>query len=166
MSTAQSLRRNALRLLALVVAMIGAGLALESRYGVVVDPARVRCLPYRFYVMDKTDSHPVRNGYFAFHTRNLPPFADGTPFIKQMAGMPGDLVEVDGATVRIAGIPWGAINPGVLQRAHLTREQILRHSAIAPGHFLMLGRLPESFDGRYWGDIAADQLVARVYPVW
>ena len=160
-------RRRAVWLLLLAFLCLGALAGCQDRFRIAVDPMRHRCLPYAVYLIDRGNVSPERDALFAFASIGLEPiFRDGTPFIKIMAGLPGDRVDVDATGIRVAGRPRGTVDSLVLARTGLSINAVTRHASIQPGRFLMLGTLPLSFDGRYWGDIAQGQLIARAYPLW
>lgn len=49
-------------------------------------------LPHHAYVILKWQKVPQRDWYMAFTWGGLGPYAHGTPFVKQVVGLPGDLV--------------------------------------------------------------------------
>jgi conjugal transfer pilin signal peptidase TrbI len=144
-------------------------LGFSSRFGIGVNGEKVACLPYSAYLFDHALSarEPVRGALYLFDANGLMPFfKDGAHFLKMMAGLPGDHFEVDEQGIHINDQFFGAINEDILRIAHLTVGGIKRSGTIPPGHYLMLGTTPESYDGRYWGLITATQLTGRAYPLW
>jgi len=147
----------------------GCVVLFASRFSFGMSAQKQTCLPYSIYLIDKATSArtPTRGAIFAFRSRGLLPyFPDGSAFLKQMAGLPGDHVKVDGEGLRINDIPMGALNPKILAATHRTAEQLARDETVPPNEYLMIGTTPESYDGRYWGYVDASQITARAYPLW
>lgn len=131
-----------------------------------VDPQKQSCLPYPAYVLLPLSRTPQRGAYFEFATRGLGPrYPDGTQFLKRMQGVPGDLVDVDGRQIQINGAFAGIINPVVVAKTHLSTEKLVRHITIPADHYLMMADSPIAYDGRYWGLIERNQIMARAIPL-
>lgn len=87
------------------------------------------------------------------------------PVVKRIAGLAGDTVCAEGATVFISGKP-------VAER--LTADQRGRLLPawegcylLQPGdYFLLMEDAPASFDGRYFGLVGRRQIIGRLVPVW
>ncbi|MHB8742097.1 MAG: S26 family signal peptidase [Sulfuricaulis sp.] len=131
------------------------------------DPQPVRCLPWRVYVIRTAAPATIdRDKIYQYYARGIPLMPEGTRVVKYAAGVPGDRIDEDADGIRINGKLWGPLNPVVLEKAHLTVAGVTRHLVIPAGKVLMLGTLPHTYDGRYFGLIPSKDVVARAYPIW
>lgn len=73
-------------------------------------------------------------------------FDPAVPFIKRIAGVPGDLVEVKGDEVFVGGKSVGKAMPETRGGDPLV---IIPEGVIAPDHFFMAGETATSLDSRY-----------------
>lgn len=87
------------------------------------------------------------------------------PFFKQVAGLPGDVVEVSGREVRINGASVGMAKLTSFDGWPL---EPIEPTVIPPAHFYAYGSDPDSFDSRYAasGLVRFDQLLVKVRPIW
>jgi len=84
---------------------------------------------------------------------------------KLVAGVPGDMVEVTAQGISINGRHWGPLNAIVLEKSGKTAESVTRSFEIPEGELLLLGTLPRSYDGRYWGTVKLEQVIGRAWMV-
>ncbi len=73
-------------------------------------------------------------------------FDPSVPFIKRIAGAPGDLVEVKGDEVFVNG---ALIGKAMAETRGGDPLQIIPEGVISPNHYFMAGETPSSFDSRY-----------------
>ena len=87
------------------------------------------------------------------------------PLVKRVVGVPGDVICAAGTTISING------RPVATRRANDARGRplpwwngcrTLRDGAV----FLLMATTPESFDGRYFGPTAADDLIGKATAIW
>lgn len=129
------------------------------------------CLPYTLYLVDLNDQDVTLGDYVAFEARQMEPFyADGTTAVKIIAAVPGDQVTVDESGVAVNGKIWGAmahVGPdGRLSEIGKTLNDYRRNEIVPEGRFLMLATHERSYDSRYWGTIAEEQVIGRVIPLF
>jgi conjugal transfer pilin signal peptidase TrbI len=74
--------------------------------------------------------------------------------------LPGDEVEVTREQTTVNGAPVGE---GLALAGTLGRQvsAFARTERVPDGHYFFMGRSHDSYDGRYWGYVAADQIVGR-----
>ena len=130
----------------------------------------VNCLPYTLFLIDLNDQDVTRGDYVAFRTLQMEPFyADGTTAIKILAGVPGDHIRVDESGVAVNGEAWGPLfhmhEGGRLRELGKTLDDYRRDEHVRDGRFWMLATHERSYDSRYWGTIAQDQVIGRVIPL-
>ena len=87
------------------------------------------------------------------------------PLVKRVAAMAGDRVCSTGRDI--------SINGNIVTRRLLADREgrsmprwegcrILKGSEV----FLLMARVPDSFDGRYFGPITTDRIIGRLVPLW
>ena len=83
----------------MLLALLLAGNWFMNRYRIGIDPQNEKCLPgYTVYLIDLNDRSLQKGAIYSFHAKNLQPlYKDGTRMVKILAGMPGDVVEIDQA---------------------------------------------------------------------
>ncbi|ETI64969.1 conjugal transfer protein [Sphingobium sp. C100] len=86
------------------------------------------------------------------------------PLMKPVAATVGALVCRDGATVRIDGRAVGMAR----LRDSLERPMPVWRGCrrLGPGQTFLLAAPESSFDGRYFGPVSTDRVIARVEPLW
>lgn len=159
--------RFAVKAAVVAVGILAAQSYLFDRFRIAINAQVQSCLPgIRVLLIDTFDREPVRGGIFAYRARGLAPvFGDGTLMGKIVDAVPGDLVEVDGSGVHVNG---ASVVEGLPLADRLGASvQDLSWTAVVPeGRYLLLGRTDVSYDGRYWGFVAADQIEGRAYPLF
>jgi len=153
---------------AVVIAWVLTFTWIQAHWHLGVDIQRVQCLPYEFFLVSQTPPDEiVRGKIYEYESTGLAPVVkDGTKMTKIAAAVAGDEIVVDARGVLINGQLWGPINPAVLQKTGKTLEGITTRYIIPEGKVLMLGTLPRSYDGRYWGLIDATQVQGRAIALW
>lgn len=141
---------------------------VSANWNLSFDPQKVKCLPYFLYIQAKGDPGMIERGkIYTYKARGLKPIVpDGTTMGKIAAGVPGDRVLVNDRGIFINGEFFGPLNDYVITKVKLAREDLFKEYVIPDGKYLMLGTLPRSYDGRYWGLVDHKQLAGRAYPVW
>ena len=139
---------------------------VQGRYLIGVDAQLVRCLPdHKYFLVDLTKPAPMKNQIMAFHSEGLEPiFENGTMLAKVVRGIPGDHLVVDEEGVHINGTLIAEGFP-IIDRTGLELKTLFKDEIIPVGKYLMLAPAPESYDGRYWGYVAASQFAGKVTPL-
>ncbi len=155
-------RRKVARFCFVSAALLLPGGYAVARWGLAIDPQVVRCLPeVRAVLIDRWQPPTERGDLVVFEAQGLEPaFADGTLLVKRLAGLPGDLVDVTAAGVRVNGqlLAEGLALAGKLGHA---AADFTRHYRVPQGQFLALGTDPSSLDGRYYGPLPQDRIRGR-----
>jgi conjugal transfer pilin signal peptidase TrbI len=151
----------------LLAIILGGGYLANQRWAFAIDPQVYQCLPgTRLIMYERAYSEPKRGQIFAFEAHGLKPFfPDGTKIYKVVDGVPGDKVEVSPEGVRVNG---RLVVKGLplVERLNTPAEGFSRSFTIPPRYYLMLGRAPMSYDGRYWGLVQEDDMIGRAYQFW
>lgn len=126
-------------------------------------------LPYHVALMQYGRTS-VRRGdlvVFAFggDAQRQYPGLRGQPFFKQVRGVPGDVVTVDGRQVFVNGEEVGMAKTHAHDRHPLSPIDPV---VIPAGRLYVQGSSPDSFDSRYResGLVSDDQVVAVVVPIF
>jgi len=128
------------------------------------------CLPGRLYLVAK-GAPPDRNDLIAFVAdARAWPYRPGMRFVKLVVGIPGDQVEIDGACQGMVTGPDYAtafvLEEPVLDVLGKECRDLAGWYEIPPGHFFVVGTLPDSYDSRYWGLVAPGQVIGRAARVF
>lgn len=165
---------------AILLTLLGAVLALSAR-PVITDALRQRmhfaldvqveenrCLPYSFYFvrLGRPEGGLARGMYVEYIASGglMGQALDGVRIIKVVAALPGDRVRVDDEGISINGKFWGPL--GLANRLGANDFRMLRDSAVPEGKALLLGTMPGSYDGRYWGFLDQDQIIGQAWPLF
>lgn len=126
-------------------------------------------LPYRVALVRHTPHAIERGDYvvfsFAGEAQATYPGLRGQPFFKQVRGLPGDVVTVEGRAVAVNDEVVGLAKAQTFDRKPL---EPIAATVIPPGHYFVQGTGPDSFDSRYRssGLVRADQVIATVVPLF
>ena len=141
---------------------------LDGAWHLNVAPQEVKCLPQTYFlVSQERPEHIERGKVYTYRSQGLAPLLpDNVNMGKIVAGVPGDLVSVTAEGISINGQHWGPLNLEVVEKAGLELSELYTEYTIPDGKYLMLGTLPRSYDGRYWGLVEKRQFIGRAYPLW
>jgi len=126
-------------------------------------------LPYRVALVRYGPHRLDRGDYivfsFAGEAQESYPGLRGQPFFKQVRGLPGDVVTVEGRAVALNGEVVGIAKTQAFDKRALAP---ITATVIPPGHYYVQGTGPDSFDSRYRssGLVRADQVIATVLPLF
>ncbi|ADH90166.1 Peptidase S26, conserved region [Ancylobacter novellus DSM 506] len=88
----------------------------------------------------------------------------GTPLLKRVMGLPGQVVCRLGEAITVDGVPLGEALPRDRMGRDLPVWQGCRR--VEPGHLFLMNRdVGDSLDGRYFGPISATAIIGRTMPV-
>lgn len=141
------------------VLALWAGVGRLSTLGLNETPS----LPHRFYVTLK--GWPAGRGHLVSltgHTpRHEPP---GRSYVKEVVGMPGDLIRWQGGQCWVAGTAVGRARP---QRSEGTPLTPIRSQTIPVGYRFVRGWSADSYDSRYedFGLVKEEHLQGRAWGV-
>jgi len=156
----------------LTVGMLMAGMIFSEVVGafvrVGINDQDIKCLPGTVFVIRQSPPKAyLRGQMIAYRSRGLTPLLpDGYVVAKLVAGLPGDQVEITSDGISINGAYWGPLNATVLEKSGKSAESVTRSFQIPEGEILLLGTLPRSYDGRYWGTVKLDQVIGQAWTVW
>lgn len=153
-------------LIALVLLAAAAYFRANYRIGIATQAST--CLPgWRVFIVNLNDRVPTRGEVYAFRANGIAVningqvfFPDGTLLAKEVAGVPGDRITVTTATTNVNDTEKGQ---GLALSRTLQRqaESFVRNEHVPNGHYFFMGRTYDSYDGRYWGYVRADQIIGR-----
>ncbi len=126
-------------------------------------------LPYKVALVDYRKHTFARGDFiiYAFRGAAIKPYPglNGQPFFKQVRGVPGDIVTVDGRAVFINGEPVGLAKPYGPRQVPMAP---IAPVTIPPGYLYVQGTSADSFDSRYAlsGLVPTGQILAAVHPLF
>ena len=136
---------------------------VTSRY-VAISINVTESLPERVFVVLKQSTSFQRGDYLVFRHPGGGPYPAGAPFVKKVAGVAGDLVEVRGRDFYVNG--------QLIGRAKETSKSgfpllLGPTGVIAPGAYFVYTPHPDSFDSRYalTGWIGGERIIGRAVPI-
>lgn len=91
-------------------------------------------------------------------------FDPGSLFMKRVAGLPGDSVDVKETGVYINGEHVTDMNQ--ISRIDADPNKVFRSYTVPEGQVFVLGTTPTSIDSRYWGTVNQDQIKGTVITLW
>lgn len=166
---------------ALTFAVAVAASYAAGRYGIVFDVQAQQCLPgARLYLVDRQSKEIHRGDIAVFAARGLaawmehahptakslaPFYQDGRRIVKRVVGVPGDQVRVAPDAVWING---EKVGEGLDLAATLAQSihTYIRDETVPAGRYWLMGSTRDSFDSRYWGYVAQDQILGKAYPIF
>lgn len=154
-------------LLAITLLTLGTlGTYVQATYALGFDLQAARCLPWVAYWIKK-DSDPgiVRGQIYALKFPDDVQLSNRT-LLKLAAGLPGDSVRFDAKGVWINGAYWGPMHPYQVDKLVAAGKTPFTSFVIPNGKLLMLGTLPQSYDGRYVGLVDKTAIEGRASPLW
>lgn len=145
---------------------IAAVTEFRKHYQIGLDIAPTRCMPERLYWIKLGAPKAVQRGdviaFIAPKGLMVEPF-EGKMIAKQVAGLPGDTVRVANDRAYVNGKYIGDL---VLnQKLGRGPGDFDRVEVVPPGKLFVIGTLPRSYDGRYWGFLDQRDLAGSVTPL-
>ncbi|MBU1664154.1 MAG: S26 family signal peptidase [Gammaproteobacteria bacterium] len=139
-----------------------------SHYQFKYDTQHYTCLPWRAYLIHMRPPARIRHGQilgFYPHGRMGPSFdAPGLMVYKMVAGVPGDELLVENDKAYVNGRYLGPLD--LIHRLGKPSGYYDRHQIVPNGQYLLVGTLPRTYDGRYWGFVPAGEIIAELAPLW
>lgn len=158
MSTFRSLRGWVLG--SLVLAALAWWFQAHYTFGLNVTSS----LPYRLFLIHKGEQ-PDRGQLVAFRWRGGGPYPAGATFVKEIAGMPGDVVSRNDRDFLVDGKPVGHAKP--LSRQGLPLEPGPT-GTLPAGEYYVRSPHPDSLDSRYrlTGWVTQTQIIGRAHAIF
>lgn len=138
------------------------GTELSKNYGFALN--ETESLPNWAFAVDKTVKVPARGDYFVFVAPANPYYPAGMQFIKQVAGVPGDVISIRGRDFFINGQFVGHAK----ERSKKGDPVEMNDAGVIPdGKYFVVTPHPDSLDSKYRliGLIDQSRLVGRASPV-
>ncbi|MFP4077020.1 MAG: signal peptidase I [Halochromatium sp.] len=162
--------RFVLQALVALTLILVLGSLLCERFRLGIDDQEALCLPpYRWYLIDTWDRQPEVGALVAFGATEamVPHFRVGQTVIKRVVGVAGDRIAVDTQGTRINGSRLPNSEPALATTLQQPATAFERSEfKVPPGHCWVMGDTRDSFDGRYWGALAIEQVQGRAYALF
>lgn len=139
---------------------------VQQTFALGFDLQAARCLPWSVYWVRKELPAEVRRGELYQYRFDKDELLAGHNLVKFAAGIPGDKVRLDGTGVWINGSYWGPMHPVQVERQLGMDRSPFATFVIPKGKVLMLGTLPQTYDGRYAGLVDLAALNGTATPLW
>jgi conjugal transfer pilin signal peptidase TrbI len=146
-----------------IVVLFWAGIPVSFGF----DPNDEKCLPdlHLSLMVHRRPSH-IEDGDLVFwKPAGALSFVKQEFVMKQVAGVPGDHLQIHGGEVLVNG---RVVEHGLAlaKLYHATPEQFERDETIPPGKLFVVGHHPHSDDSRYWGYLDVTAVVGRAYRIY
>lgn len=133
-----------------------------------VGAQQATCLPWKYYLMAKTDKTVAVGEYVAFEVdgRVEPFFKKGMPFAKLVVAAEGDHVSVKNGILSVNGKELKHISKKNLKKMGINAAALDRELTLKKGELWGMGTHPDSFGSMYWGQIYPSQVIGQIYPIY
>lgn len=138
---------------------------------VLVDAQDVACLPFKVAIVRYHHIDEFKRGDIIAFTP--PSMQMGSLFneriiVKMVGAIPGDKVSVSKDGFSINDKFFGPVDIIKSAAKYMKRSEASfeRAETVPENHLLMVGTLPRSFDGRYWGFLPQQAVLGTVYPIY
>lgn len=141
---------------------------VTSNWRIGLNTQEIRCLEGTvFLVRNRAPAEVERGQLIAYKSLGLEPLLkNGTTVAKLVAAVPGDRVTVNAHGISINDKFWGPLNEKVMAKTGKSAGSVSTSYTVKSGELLVLGDLPRSYDGRYWGTIKSSQLIGPAWRLW
>ena len=134
------------------------------------DEQNVSCLQFTLYLVRYHHVDEFKRGDIIVFTPNqqMGYLFDGKVIVKMVGAVPGDIVSVRNGQFSINNKVFGSLDIVKSASKYLKRDMASfdRTETVPSGSIFMVGTLPHSFDGRYWGFLPQDAVLGTVYPIY
>jgi len=142
----------------------------KAHYRIGIATQAATCLPgWRVLLIALDDRQPHTDAVYAFRARGIETvfdgktfFPDGTEFAKVVSAVPGDRIAVGEEITSVNGEP-RARGLALHRTLGKPTTAFVRTMTVPPEHYFFLGLSYDSYDGRYWGFVHANQIIGRAY---
>ena len=158
---------QALLIIALAFPLAGWATSVVSQhYTLGLDLQKRTCLPWSAYLIHHAQPTRIHRGELAgFYPKGkMGPSFEGILVIKQIAGIPGDELWVKDDMFYVNGRRIGPLD--LLAKLQKPSGYFDRRVVVPDGHYLFIGTLPRAYDGRYWGFVPHQDIVASARALW
>lgn len=120
--------------------------------------------PYRIFLILKKKPFG-REDLVAFRFPGSEYYAEGSLFVKEVQGIPGDRLEIrDGRTVWLNGRFLDTVRAADSQGKEV--KPFSFNGLIPEGHYFLYSPAPNSYDSRYYGLIGKERIVGKAISLW
>ena len=158
---------QALLIIAVAFPLAGwASTTISRHYTLGLDLQKRSCLPWTAYLIHHEPPATIHRGdILGFYPRGkMGPTFEGKLVVKMIGGVPGDELLVKDDVFYVNGRRHGRLD--LLARLGKASGYFDRRVAVSDGNYLFIGTLPRSYDGRYWGFVPRQDIVASARPLW
>ena len=139
---------------------------VQQTFALGFDMQASRCLPWVVYWIKKESPEAVKRGELYQYRFDSDELLAGNSLVKYAAAIPGDRVRLDGTGVWINEGYWGPMHPVQVERLLGMDKSPFATFVVPKGKVLMLGTLPQTYDGRYAGLVDLNAINGTATPLW
>jgi conjugal transfer pilin signal peptidase TrbI len=142
--------------------------ALASYYRIGVDLQQHQCLPWKWYFITVGRPVVIKRGDILVASLKYGRMGhgfDGQKITKMVFALAGDTLEIKNDLAYINGQQVGH-KMDLIEKLGKQPGGFDRTEIVPVGHVLLMGTEPRSFDGRYWGFVPENEIVATATPLW
>ncbi|MDD5056524.1 MAG: signal peptidase I [Sideroxydans sp.] len=134
------------------------------------DEQNASCLPYTLYLVRYHHVSEFKRGDIIAFTpgTRMGYLFDGKVIVKMVGAVAGDVISVKSGEFSINNKVIGPLDIEKSASSYMKRDvaSFERTETVPPGNVLMIGTVPHSFDGRYWGFLPQEAVIGSVYPIF
>lgn len=141
--------------------------ALGSFYRIGVDLQQRQCLPWKWYFITVGKPVVIQRGDILVAIMKYGRMGhrfDGQKITKMVFALPGDLFEIKNDIAYVNGQQVSG-KMDLIVKLGKQPGSFDRKEIVPAGYVLLLGTEPHSFDGRYWGFVPENEIVAKATPL-
>jgi conjugative transfer signal peptidase TraF len=137
-----------------VSATLFSALAIAYFSGVIIRTNCSNSLPHSLFLCFPHTGEASKGGFVCFKRDELE-----MPFMKQVAGVDGDRIEVSSKRISVAGKDRGPVQDDLPP---------IESKFVPPGHYFVVGWSEDSYDSRYerFGLVADDEILEDAWPIF
>lgn len=152
----------------LIGAMVFASV-FDYRIGIPMQD--VNCLPYKAMLLHQVKPVTIERGEFITfqpQQNRMTERFNNQYITKMVGGIAGDVIKVDAGALYINGKEFGKLDIAdkAAKALHVDEKSFNRTATVPDGYLFMVGTMPRSFDGRYWGFLPISEVVGKAYPIY
>ena len=151
---------------ALIVLGAAGFVMLAKNYSIGLDLQDTTCLDDRVYIIRHGCGEIYRGGAYAFRAGGLEPMIkDGSILVKEVTGVPGDIVTVGEGRTEVNGIRVSG-GPSMAEKFGHDKSYFIRSLAAPYGTYSLTGTNDRSLDSRYTGTVREELCEGRAFPLF
>ena len=156
-----------LGIVALLSVILLFAIYFSQRYSIGFNKAKTNCLNTKVFLIDKWDKTVQHGQLIAFEmNKDTKFYPKGTTWVKKVAGVSGDVINVDHFFVKAPGKTYNLPTSYIFSKLDTSPDDLKTQWKLAEGEIFMIGETLTSFDSRFWGPINQADVKGRAYAIF